>query len=218
MARGLATAVKNELATGNISPVFLVHLGFATPIYLTNSSFPLTSSVSGSSITYTASGHLRSITGVSETNSPTKNSLAVQLSGVDQTYTAVILNENIIGKEVKIYRGLLNSSNALISDPFLLFYGTIDQYKIVDNYNSRNELIVYFINLHNNVNLRNKKPLFNRNQVDEIYLNFNDSNLIEYKLNIKKLYNEGAIYKLPDIINSFTRQKILKEFGLMEFA
>ena len=93
-----------------------------------------------------------------------------------------------------------------------------DQYKIVDNYNSRNELIVYFINLHNNVNLRNKKPLFNRNQVDEIYLNFNDSNLIEYKLNIKKLYNEGAIYKLPDIINSFTRQKILKEFGLMEFA
>ena len=93
-----------------------------------------------------------------------------------------------------------------------------DQYKIVDNYNSRNELIVYFINLHNNVNLRNKKPLFNKNQVDEIYLNFNDSNLIEYKLNIKKLYNEGAIYKLPDIINSFTRQKILKEFGLMEFA
>ena len=41
MARGLASAVKTELATGNISPVFLVHLGFATPIYLTNSSFPL---------------------------------------------------------------------------------------------------------------------------------------------------------------------------------
>jgi len=138
MARGLASAVKTELATGNISPVFLVHLGFATPIYLTNNSFPLVSSVSGSSITYTASGHLRSITGVSETNAPTKNSLAVQLSGVDQTYTAVILNENIIGKEVKIYRGLLDSSNALISDPFLLFYGTIDQYRIVDTTDTAN--------------------------------------------------------------------------------
>lgn len=141
MARGLASAFKTELATGNISPVFLVHLGFATPVYLTNASFPLTSSVSGSSITYTASGHLRSITGVSETNSPTKNSLAVQLSGVDQTYTAVILNENIIGKEVKIYRGLLDSSNALISDPFLLFYGTIDDFKINDTTDTSNVVL-----------------------------------------------------------------------------
>ena len=57
--------------------------------------------------------------------------------------------------------------------------------KIKENYNSRDELITYFINLHNDVNLRNKKPLLNKNQVDLIYLNFNDSNLIEYKLDIK---------------------------------
>jgi len=138
MARGLASAFKTELATKNISPVFLVHLGFATPVYLTNNSFPLVSSVSGSSITYTANGHLKSITGVSETNQPTKNSLAIQLSAVDQTYVSIILNENIIGKEVKIYRGLLDSSNALISDPFLLFYGTIDEHRIVDNTDSAN--------------------------------------------------------------------------------
>jgi len=141
MARGLASAVKTELATGNINPVFLVHLGFATPIYLTNCGFPLTSSVSGSSVTYTASGHLRSITGVSETNQPTKNSLSIQLSAVEQTYSAVVLGENVIGKEVKIYRGLLDSSNALISDPFLLFYGTIDQYKIIDSTTSANVVL-----------------------------------------------------------------------------
>ena len=141
MARGLSANVKTELATGNISPVYLVHLGFATPIYLTNCGFPLTSSVSGSSQTYTASGHLRSITNVSETNQPTKNSLAIQLSAVDQTYTAVILNENVIGKEVKIYRGLLDSSNALISDPFLIFFGTIDEYKIVDTTGTANVVL-----------------------------------------------------------------------------
>jgi|TARA_R110001583_G_scaffold128010_5_gene279794 hypothetical protein len=138
MARGLASAVKTELATGNINPVFLVHLGFATPIYLTNCGFPLTSSVSGSSVTYIASGHLQSITGVSETNQPTKNSLAITLSAVDQGYIAIILNENVIGKEVKVYRGLLDSSNALISDPFLLFYGTIDEHRIVDTTNTAN--------------------------------------------------------------------------------
>ena len=138
MSRGLASAVKTELATGNINPVFLVSLGFSTPVYLTNCGFPLTSSVSGSSVTYTASGHLRSITGLSETNKPTKNSLAIQLSAVEQTYSAVVLNENVINKEVKIWRGLLNDSNALISDPFLLFYGTIDEYKITDNTTSAN--------------------------------------------------------------------------------
>ena len=75
MARGLTSAVKTELATGNIDPVLLIELGFGTPVYLTNASFDLTSSVSGSSRTYLSNGHLKNITGISETNKPTKNSL-----------------------------------------------------------------------------------------------------------------------------------------------
>ena len=132
MARGISTAVKNELATQNINPVLLVKLNFSTPVYLTNCSFNLVSSISGSSQTYTANGHLRGITNVSESNKPTKNSLALSLSGVDQTYISIALNENIINKDVEIYRGFLDSNNALISDPFLLFYGTIDDFKISD--------------------------------------------------------------------------------------
>ncbi|HSG29941.1 MAG TPA: hypothetical protein VLB82_00175 [Thermodesulfobacteriota bacterium] len=138
MARGLSSAVKTELATGNVRPILLVYIGFATPVYLTNCSFDLVSSVSGSSQTYTASGHLRGITNISETNTPTKNSLALSLSGVEQTYIAVALNENIINKEVKIWRGFLDSSNSLISDPFLLFYGTIDDFKINDTTETAN--------------------------------------------------------------------------------
>lgn len=132
MARGLTSSVKTELATGNIDPVLLVELGFSTPVYLTNASFDITSSVSGSSRTYLSNGHLKGITGVSETNAPSKNSLVVSLSGVDQTYIAVALNENIINDNVYIYRGYLDTNLAVISDPFLLFYGTIDEYKITD--------------------------------------------------------------------------------------
>ena len=77
MARGLTSAVKTELATGNIEPVILLELGFGTPVYLTNASFDITSSVSGTSRTYQANGHFRGITGVSETNAPSKNSLVV---------------------------------------------------------------------------------------------------------------------------------------------
>jgi len=139
MARGLTSAVKTELATGNIEPVLLVDIDFedeetddSERVYLTNASFDITSSVSGTSRTYLANGHLRGITGVSETNTPSKNSLIVNLSGVDQTYISVALNLNIFNRDVYIYRGFLDTNLALIADPFLLFYGTIDEYKITD--------------------------------------------------------------------------------------
>ena len=141
MARGLSSSVKTELATGVIDPVLLVEIEFGTPIYLTNAPFDITSSVSGSSRTYQSNGHLRSISGVSETNKPTKNSLSISLSGVDQTYVSISLSENIINKNVFIYRGYLDNNNALISDPFLLFYGTIDEYKISDNTDTANLLL-----------------------------------------------------------------------------
>ena len=133
MPRGLTSAVKTELATGIIEPVLLIELGFGTPVYLTNASFDITSSVSGSSRTYLSNGHLKNISAVSETNKPTKNSLIISLSGVDQTYVSIALNENIINDDVHIYRGFLDDNLSLISDPFLLFYGTINDYKITDN-------------------------------------------------------------------------------------
>ena len=54
MARGLSSDVKTELATGNIQPVHLIHLNFATPLYLTDCGYDLTSSISGSSRTYSS--------------------------------------------------------------------------------------------------------------------------------------------------------------------
>ena len=62
-----------------------------------------------------------------------KNSLTISLSAVDTTYVGVALNENIINDNVHIYRGFLEGNLALIADPFLLFYGTIDEFKKADN-------------------------------------------------------------------------------------
>lgn len=140
MARGLTSAVKTELATGNINPVHLLHIGFPTPVNLTDCSFNLTSSVSGSSVTYVCSGHLLNIAGVNEASSPAKNSLDITLSGVEQTYISVVLNNNVIGDDVKIYKGFLNSSNGLIADPFLIYYGTIDETNI--NHNDRSSEVI----------------------------------------------------------------------------
>jgi len=141
MARGLSSAVKTELATGVIDPVVLVEIDFATPVYLTNASFDITSSVSGTSRTYLSNGHFRGITGVQETNRPTKNTLSLSLSGVEQTYVALALTNNIINNEVYIYRGFLDANQALISDPFLLFFGTIDEFRVNDNTNTANVIL-----------------------------------------------------------------------------
>ena len=133
MARGLTSAVKTELATQRIRPIYLIDIGFPTPIFLTNCSFPITSYVSGSSQTYSNSSHLLQITNVVESNLPVRNSLKVVLSGVDQTFISIVLGTSVIGDVVRIYRGFLDDSNDVIADPFLLYYGTIDEYDVVDN-------------------------------------------------------------------------------------
>ena len=138
MTRSLTTAIKNELATNDIRPVHLITIGFSSPVNITDCSFPLTSSVSGSSVTYTASDFIMGISNFTEETDVTKTSLTLSLSGADQTFISTVLNENVVNDSVDIFRGLLNSSNALVADPFLLYSGTIDSFTVSENKNSSN--------------------------------------------------------------------------------
>ena len=130
MARTLTTAVKNELLTGQIRPVHLLTIGFGTHVNITDNAFDLTSSVSGSSVTYSSSAFLVGASSFEEQTDITKTTLSVSLSGVDTSFISVVLGENIVNDSVTIYRGLLNSSNALIADPILLYQGNIDTFEI----------------------------------------------------------------------------------------
>ena len=130
MARTLTTALKNELLTNEIRPVHLLSIGFATPVNITDNSFSLTSSVSGSSTTYTASPFLVATPTFTEETDLTKTSLNITLSGADTTFISTVLNENIVNDTVDIFRGLLDSNNALIADPILLYSGNIDTFQI----------------------------------------------------------------------------------------
>jgi hypothetical protein len=130
MTRSLTTAIKNELATNDIRPIHLITIGFSTPVNITDCSFPLTSSVSGSSVTYTSSDHLIGISDFSEQTDVSKSSITLTLSGADQTFISVVLNENIINDSVTIHRGLLADDNTILDDPFLLYKGSIENYEI----------------------------------------------------------------------------------------
>jgi hypothetical protein len=130
MSRSLTTAIKNELATNDIRPIHLISIGFSTPVNFTDCSFALTSSVSGSSITYSPSDHLIGISDFSEQTDVSKSSITLALSGADQTFISVVLNENIINDSVTIHRGLLADDNTIIADPFLLYKGSIENFEI----------------------------------------------------------------------------------------
>ena len=130
MTRSLTSAVKTELATNDIRPVHLITLGFGTPVNITDCSFSLTSSVSGSSVTYNASDFILGISNHTEETDIIKSSVSLVLSGADQTFISTVLGENVVNDSVDIFRGFLNDSNALISDPFLLYRGKIDSFDI----------------------------------------------------------------------------------------
>ena len=135
MTRSLTTAIKNELATNDLRPIHLITIGFSSPVNITDCSFPLTSSVSGSSVTYSSSSFIMGISNFTEETDLTKTSINLTLSGADQTFISTVLNENVVNDSVTVFRGLLDSNNALISDPFLLYKGTIDTFQINETSN-----------------------------------------------------------------------------------
>ena len=133
MTRSLTTAIKNELATNDIRPVHLITIGFGTPVNITDCSFPLTSSVSGSSVTYSSSDFIMGISNHSEQTDLSKATISLVLSGADQTFISLVLNENVTNDEVFIFRGFLNDSNTLIADPFLLYKGHVESFSIQES-------------------------------------------------------------------------------------
>jgi len=146
MTRNLTTALKNELANYVLRPVHLITFNFSTTINFTDCSFALTSSVSGSSVTYNPQGFVKNLSQFSEEVDITKSSLRIGLSAVDQTYISIVLNENVVNDQVKIFRGFLDSNNSLIADPFLLYDGQIDTFEINEGEDSSD--IVFTIVSH----------------------------------------------------------------------
>ena len=106
-----------------MSLINLLTINFATPVNFTDSTYSLTSSISGSSVTYSPSSFIIGISDFSEEIDVTKSSVSVSLSGANQTFISTVLNENIANRSVTIHRGLLDSNNTIIPDPFLLYKG-----------------------------------------------------------------------------------------------
>ena len=97
------------------------------------------------------------------------------------------------------------------------FNSWVSKHDINNYYSSRHALKKYFIDLHNDVNKRNKKKILSYEEENKIYINFDTSELKYYNLDIDKFYKKGTVYEFLKIINSFTRQKLLKESKVLKY-
>jgi len=137
MPRSLSASVISELATNKINPIELVYIGVSTGYYYTDHY----KDVVYNSNTYTASSLFLGLSEVTESSEVAVNSLTLKFTGADQTIISLFLNNDYMDKVVNVYRGFLDDTQTLISDPFLLFEGRIENFNIDEDETSSNVLI-----------------------------------------------------------------------------
>lgn len=137
MTRSLSASVVTELATNKLNPIELVYIGIGTGYYYTDHY----KDVTYNSNTYTASSLFLGLSEVTESSEVAVNSLTLKFTGADQTIISLLLSNDYMDKVVNVYRGFLDDSQALISSPFLLFEGRIENFNIDEDENNSNVLI-----------------------------------------------------------------------------
>ena len=147
MPRGLSTALLAQLNNQNIKAIALVEIKFPTVQRFTNhykdivqadvwdDALGVWDDRTGNwddGTTYTASGHLLSIGGKSESSELDISSFQIELSAVESTFVSLVLNNNVSNDEVKIDVALLDENDAIIGT-FNYDKGFIESYSINTN-------------------------------------------------------------------------------------
>jgi len=134
MARSLSASIISELATNSLNPVELVYLGVENGYYFTDHY----KNITFDSNTYASSSVYLGSSEASESSEVAVNNLVVNFSGADQVIISLFLQNEYMDKRAWVYRGFLNDSQELISEPFLLFDGRIENLNIEENETTSN--------------------------------------------------------------------------------
>jgi len=80
---------------------------------------------------------------------------------------------------------------------------------------SRTKLFDYFFNLHNDVNERNKKPIFKKEDAYKMYTTTNATIKRDFNIDVEKLVKEHKIYTIPNIVNKTILTILKKKYNLI---
>ncbi len=123
MDRGSTSAFRTEIVKSANKPFHLVKLSFDDVSYfLSDAYIPVTYD----SNTYTPTGSFLAFSDIVETNEANIETISISLSGVDTTYINLFLAGGYLDRTVEIYKAFLDSSDALVSDPLLIFSGRLN--------------------------------------------------------------------------------------------
>lgn len=136
--RGMSASVKTETEASACRPFHLVSVQFdVETVYLADTYKTIT--FDGHD--YVGVGHFLGATDIDETVELQIASMTLKLSGVDQSMIAAFLSANYLNRPVKVYKGFLDSNEAVITDPVLIFDGRMDRPVIEEDPDSGNSVV-----------------------------------------------------------------------------
>jgi hypothetical protein len=130
MARDLHANFVTQLQTSNLKPFFAVKMEFATVTLRLWTGY---GDISVSSETYKGLGDLMQIGNVEESQETKAVSQDFVFSGIPTNKLFIALQDNYSGKDVTLFMGLLDESNAIVNNVYTLFKGFIDTITISES-------------------------------------------------------------------------------------
>jgi hypothetical protein len=123
MDRGAGTDVIAAIEADRNQVVHLFRADFASgTVYATDAY----RSITWDGNVYLANGHLLAYEGVEESAELQVAQARFALSGVDQSLVSLVLIENVIDRRVRVWTAFLNTDDAIIGDPIMIFDGRMD--------------------------------------------------------------------------------------------
>ncbi len=133
MDRSSTSAFQTEIAKLQNQPVHLLSVHFDDEVVYMNDGYK---DIVYNSNTYQSVGHFMAFSDIEEAAEVMVSTMTLSLSGVDQTWVSKVLNKEYIDRTVKIYTAFLDSAQALVVDPILIFEGRMDQPMISEDVDS----------------------------------------------------------------------------------
>jgi len=132
MTRTVNATTLTALQSDQVRLAHLVRFDFSTTLFLTNAPFPIT--YDGD--TYLAAGHFLSLDTTQETQDLRVGSMTINISGVDQSYLSIFLNQEYVNRRARVFLAILDADGAIQGDPIKTFDGEIVGYSLQDSKNS----------------------------------------------------------------------------------
>jgi len=126
MARSIGSNFLSLLNSSQLRPFYAIKMNFTSGTLLLNSTYA--DLVIGGN-TYLASGHILSISPISEVSDTRSVGIMISLNSVDTSLLSAGLTEDASGMIVEVYFGLLtttNNADAIVDTPYKIFEGFID--------------------------------------------------------------------------------------------